>query len=638
MRKISIMFVLFLSVAALYAQQAEEEMFNLPIKEFTIGALDENALLSADPQAFKLYEAAVKAEKQPEAFKVPGPVVAAWQEVAKITQNNPFLQVAQKRLGEWKVLTDLYEKHKANFDKLKLLFASPALPAAQKSSLAVKYLGDFGVTFGTMGITGMIKTLADKDAIIGSDAFKAKVMETKKKRCDLGAGIDCYDLGKNFITVDYEKTMMFTKACELKYQPGCDELQQKKAETPAAAPVIAVKEEEVPDKIYALAEDPVELTAPFAEADAAVKQNAAPELLQLYETAAALERAKETPTKPASAVSAWNNVAKVTENNPFAEIAKQRAAEWKNAISRLEAREADFAKLETTVSNNSLQNGEKADAVIAYLNTHGVTFGTRDVSDLVSRPQQAAADTNDVYQQYALYISEASHKEMSNNEAVKAKIKETIVKRCELKSGEDCRFYAENHAADAAEKELYLAKACECGVQIEGRTCVVKPVVVAEVQQPEKKEEPAKAEEKKEEKDPFTEELWNAGKRTRITVAATTLAVGAVLGGLGGWALYEMNGAEKDRKKYYDKYIGLDEDASFIEFEKYRKKAKNADKKRQKYLIMGSVGVGVGAALIATGITFFCIEFDGEKEVKKKYNVSLGANPAEGTLQFAVNW
>lgn len=636
MRKIRVLFVLLFCAVPLFAQQQEEEMFNLPIKEFTIGAVDENALLSADPQAFKLYEAAVNAEKQPDIFKVPGPVVEAWQEVAKITQNNPFLQVAQKRLGEWKVLTDFYAQHKANFDKLKLLFASPALPAAQKSSLAVKYLSDFGVTFGTRAITNMIQTVAEKDAITGNDAFKAKIKETKQKRCDLGSGIDCYDMGKNFVTIDYEKTMMFNKACELKYQPACDELQPKKAETPAAEPVIVVKEDEVPDKIYTFSEEPLELITPFAEADAAAKQNAAPELLKLYETAAALEKSKETFTKPATAVAAWNGVAKVTENNPFAELAKQREAAWKEVIFKLDAREADFSNLEKTVSDNSLQNAAKAEAVTAYLSKHGVTFGTRDVSGLIARPQQVT-DTNDVYQQYALYISEASSKEISSNESIKAKIKETISQRCEKKSGEDCRYYAENHAADAAEKEVYLTKACECGVQIEGRTCVVKPEVVAEAQ-PEKQEETAEAGEKKEEKDPFKEELWNAGKRTRIAVAATTLAVGVIAGGLGGWALYEMNGAEKDRKKYYNKYKKLEDDAAVGLFAGYRKKAEDAKKKRDKYLILGAVGAGAGVALIATGITFFCIEFDGEKEVKKKYNVSFGASPLNGTLQFALNW
>ena len=70
----------------------------------------------------------------------------------------------------------------------------------------------------------------------------------------------------------------------------------------------------------------------------------------------------------------------------------------------------------------------------------------------------------------------------------------------------------------------------------------------------------------------------------------------------------------------------------------FRKKTNDADSKRKTYMILGGVGIGVGVALIATGITFYSIEFKDEKEVKKKYNVSFGASPMDGTLQFALNW
>lgn len=618
MRKIRVLFVLLFCTVPLVAQQDEEEMFNLPINEFTLGTVDENALLSADPQALKLYEAAVNAEKQPGVFKIPGPAVEAWQEVTKITQGNPFLQVAQKRLGEWKILTDFYEKHKANFDKLKLLFASPALPAAQKSSLASKYLEEFGVTFGTSGIMNLISTVSDKNEITGNDAFKAKIQETKQKRCDLGSGRDCYDLGKNFLTIEYEKMMMFNKACELKYQPGCD-AQQKKAEP------VAAQTEEKPEKTYAFAEDPVGLLPPFAEAGDATKQGADPEVLKLYEAAAALEKEKGTLSKPSAAVAAWESVEKAAGKNPFQPLAQQRTADWKKAAADLDARDAALAELEKNIADNSIESSRKAELMSAYLDKHGVVFGTMNVLGLIAPQQNQGAPSGDLYQNYAFYMSETVHKEIANNEAFKAKVKETVNKRCELKSGADCRVYAENHAADETEKAAYLAKACVCGVQ---ESCSLQ---AADAQQ-------QKQEEKKEEKDPFKEELWNAGKRTRIAVAATTLAVGVIAGGLGGWSFYEMSKAEKDRKKYYDRYKELDDDATFGLFAGYRKKAEDARKKRDKYLIMGAVGAGVGVALIATGVALFCIEFDGEKEVKKKYNVSFGASPVNGTLQFALNW
>ena len=70
----------------------------------------------------------------------------------------------------------------------------------------------------------------------------------------------------------------------------------------------------------------------------------------------------------------------------------------------------------------------------------------------------------------------------------------------------------------------------------------------------------------------------------------------------------------------------------------FRKKTQDADKKRKTYMGLGFAGIGAGVALIATGITFYSIEFEGEKEVKKKYNLSFGTSPIDGTLQFAINW
>ena len=74
------------------------------------------------------------------------------------------------------------------------------------------------------------------------------------------------------------------------------------------------------------------------------------------------------------------------------------------------------------------------------------------------------------------------------------------------------------------------------------------------------------------------------------------------------------------------------------EAEDLRKQINRADKKRKTFTIIGGVTAGVGAALIATGIVLYSIKFKGEKEVRQKYDLSFGANPADGTFQFALNW
>lgn len=131
------------------------------------------------------------------------------------------------------------------------------------------------------------------------------------------------------------------------------------------------------------------------------------------------------------------------------------------------------------------------------------------------------------------------------------------------------------------------------------------------------------------------EELNQAGRTTRLAIATTTLVSGIVVGILGGISFYGSDQAEKDRKKYYGKYLDA---TTETQIQLYRKKAEDADKKRKTYKALGYTGIGVGAALIATGIVFYSIDFKEEKEVKKRYNVSFGVSPMDGTLQLALNW
>ena len=132
------------------------------------------------------------------------------------------------------------------------------------------------------------------------------------------------------------------------------------------------------------------------------------------------------------------------------------------------------------------------------------------------------------------------------------------------------------------------------------------------------------------------EKLENAqsAKRKRIAVATTTLVTGAVIAGLGGFSFYEMNESKKWRDKYQNAYYN----ATFPEeAEKYRKKAKNADGDRKMFMSLGAAGAALGAALITTGIVFYSIKFEDEKNVKKT-EISFGADPLGNSVYLTLNW
>lgn len=151
-----------------------------------------------------------------------------------------------------------------------------------------------------------------------------------------------------------------------------------------------------------------------------------------------------------------------------------------------------------------------------------------------------------------------------------------------------------------------------------------------------KSEETKKEFETRRQEEETAEKLENAqfAKRKRMIIATTTLVTGAVLAGLGGFSLYEMSESKNRHDKYTERY----HNATFPEeAEKYRKKAKNADDDRVMFMALGAAGVALGAALITTGIVFYSIEFEEEKEAKKT-KVSFGANPLENSIYLTLNW
>ncbi|MBO4769894.1 MAG: hypothetical protein J5563_03845 [Clostridia bacterium] len=149
-------------------------------------------------------------------------------------------------------------------------------------------------------------------------------------------------------------------------------------------------------------------------------------------------------------------------------------------------------------------------------------------------------------------------------------------------------------------------------------------------------EEAKKELEAKRQQEEANEKLENAqsAKRKRMIIATTTLVTGAVLAGLGGLSFYEMS----ESKKWHDKYQNAYYNTTFPEeAEKYRKKAGNADDDRKMFLSLGAAGVALGAALITTGIVFYSIKFEDEKEVKKT-EISFGANPLDSSIYLTLNW
>jgi hypothetical protein len=142
-----------------------------------------------------------------------------------------------------------------------------------------------------------------------------------------------------------------------------------------------------------------------------------------------------------------------------------------------------------------------------------------------------------------------------------------------------------------------------------------------------------KAEEERIAKDKkIKEELHEAGK-TRRTWAFVNLFSGIGFGIAGGVLFDQASKARDEKYSYYDKYLNatIPEDA-----DKYREESSKYEKRQKLYNIFGGISIGLGAAMLTTGIVLFCVDSKSEKDVKKKYNLSVHANPFNGTVGLTL--
>ena len=296
-----------------------EELIDLPIKPFIANKLTDAELLNTSPQLLKLYEAAVNAEKQENVFKNPAPAIKAWREVVKINDKNPFLQIAKNRLTEWKNCIELFNRHSESLEKIKTLLPSTLLTDEQKTNAVVQHLSEFGLSFGTQEVIDLI----GKTAIPNNAAFQAKVKETKQKRCEKNSGKDCFECGRDFAAVENEKLQLFTKSCDLKYQPGCDEANKIKAAQDAEKAKIATEEkrkiEEFAKRTFTLPDEPINVIKPFVLGTVSEQDvlNANKKALKLFEETVSREKQPDIIKTPCAMIVAWEEITKITEKNPF---------------------------------------------------------------------------------------------------------------------------------------------------------------------------------------------------------------------------------------------------------------------------------------------------------------------------------
>ena len=403
---------------------------------------------------------------------------------------------------------------------------------------------------------------------------------------------------------------------------------------------------------YDFQEEIIGLIAPFEaekiEASELMKAN--PKNVELFEAAVSAEKEKDIMQNPQKVVKAWINVKMNQKRNPFIQIAEKRLSEWADCMEKLDAHHESFEKVKKLVTSSVISVDQKKDAIKAHLDEFGFAFGVQEVFNLVRSTKNAELDS-------AL-----------KDTSFQMGIKNIKQERCNKNSPKDC-FDLTQLTQDNKEQIFYLEKACSLNYKPgcdekkkiedavkaeEKRKAIEEERRIAEEQRKIKMEQKRKEEEEKrriaeeqrkleeqkykeskEQRASLEQELNRAGRKKRIKMATGFLVPGIVLLGASGVLFYEMT----DSQKWYDECSENSQYASYIDdIERYERKMDKAKKQVTAFKISGSVAVVLGAAMVTTGIVLYSIDFKSEKEVKKKYNVSFGAQPSNGSLYLTLNW
>lgn len=424
-----------------------EELIDIPIQPFVVEKISDADLVNINPKALEAYEAAVNVENQKDILTVPAKAIKAWLEVTKITDNNPFLQNAGKRLEEWRKCLELFNGYLENANRIKTLMASSLVSAEQKTGLLTKHLEDFGLYFGVQEVFGFVKNTPDFERSLKNQNFQAKIKEIKQKRCEKNSGKDCFECGRDYAASDYDKFVLFKKACDLKYKPGCVETYKieilLEAEKERAAAEEKRKAEEMfATKIYDLKEEVFDVIEPFPHAgvNGPVIMNASQDIFKKFEAAAEREKEPKNIKVPGSMSVMWKEIAEIKENNPFQTFAEKRSAEWRECAEKMEKHETRLMKLKNDLADASIAPEQKITLVLQHLKEFGVMFGSDEIKKMPM-------------------TKETSGKIIKNPD-FKAAVKEILTARCEKNSGKDCFEIAKYFAKDKEEKMKLLDKAC----------------------------------------------------------------------------------------------------------------------------------------------------------------------------------
>ena len=181
-----------------------------------------------------LFETAKAADKNGQIF--PEEALAAWKNVGKEKNDNPYYQTALERFNFWKqykVQVDKYnaqlqkfeEQRKSDIEKLKKVLPLKIITDAQKRTVLVQYMEIYSPYYGIEDVNDIIYSLDKSMAqhiygLLYNDYLKKEMAE----KCDKENGSACYISASLIKTENPEQSLkFFEKSCEKGVVEACIE-------------------------------------------------------------------------------------------------------------------------------------------------------------------------------------------------------------------------------------------------------------------------------------------------------------------------------------------------------------------------------------------------------------------------------
>ncbi len=182
----------------------------------------------------ELFEKAKTADKQGQIF--PKEALAAWREIGREKDGNPYYQTAVERFNFWKqykAQVDKYnvqlkkfkEQRKQDRDKLKKVLPLKVINDAQKRTVLVQYMEIYAPYYGIDDVNDIIysleKTLAQHlYGLLYNDYLKKEMTE----KCDKGSGAACYISASLMKSDNPDQSLKYSeKSCEKGLVEACIE-------------------------------------------------------------------------------------------------------------------------------------------------------------------------------------------------------------------------------------------------------------------------------------------------------------------------------------------------------------------------------------------------------------------------------